>query len=267
MSNFLTRLVNRTHGLSEVVQPVTKPIFASEVVVGGGGDVSSTHPLDKKNPDLNEKIEFTQPPGTEASSAGIEPTSINLVPDKDTIPEKTLASNSPLISDKKVIKESHSQLNKPKGPDRLSSKKNIKDIILKQTETPEGNILSDEPDIGDVRFHKEKTSSIQPTESNTPIKRVHISDKEEHSLVPTYYKGNIRHYGSDYLEKTIGSMIDGYSEKRGAATTTPTVKVTIGRIDVRAVMQQTPSPQRRAEPTKPRLSLDDYLKQRGGGLR
>ncbi len=287
MSNFLTRLVNRTHGLSEVVQPVTKPIFTSEVAVGGG--FSSTPPLDKKNSDLKEKIEFTQPPGTKASSTGAEPTTINPVTDKDTIPEKSLDSNrigdihpnpknktlvpidnqqldanTPPISNKKVIKELHFHLKKTKS---LSSKKTIKDIIPKQTETPEGNILSDEPNIGNVRSHKEKALSIQSPESNTLIKKVHISDKEEHSLVPTYYKGNIRPYGSDYLEKTIGAMVDGYSEKRGAASTPPTIKVTIGRIDVRAVMQQAPSPQRRTAPPKPKLKLDDYLKQRNGGQR
>lgn len=44
----------------------------------------------------------------------------------------------------------------------------------------------------------------------------------------------------------------------------PTIRVTIGRIDVRAVTPPTPSSSRRSPPA-PKLSLADYLKQRPGG--
>ena len=49
---------------------------------------------------------------------------------------------------------------------------------------------------------------------------------------------------------------------------TQTIRVTIGRIDVRAVTAPAPQDQRRA-PVRPapQLSLADYLKQRGGGRR
>lgn len=43
-----------------------------------------------------------------------------------------------------------------------------------------------------------------------------------------------------------------------------TIRVTIGRIDVRAVPPPTP-PQRRVERQAPRLSLDDYLRSQSGG--
>jgi hypothetical protein len=43
-----------------------------------------------------------------------------------------------------------------------------------------------------------------------------------------------------------------------------TIRVTIGRIEVRAVMQQPPIPERAATPI-PGLSLDDYLRSRDGG--
>jgi hypothetical protein len=47
----------------------------------------------------------------------------------------------------------------------------------------------------------------------------------------------------------------------------PSINVTIGRIDVRAVMPQTPAPVRAAARPRPALSLEDYLKQREGGPR
>ena len=49
--------------------------------------------------------------------------------------------------------------------------------------------------------------------------------------------------------------------------TSPTIKVTIGRVEVRAAAPPAPTspPQRSAPPSAQKLSLDDYLKQRNGG--
>ncbi len=44
----------------------------------------------------------------------------------------------------------------------------------------------------------------------------------------------------------------------------PSVQVSIGRVEVRAVFAPPPSPSRRPSPS-PALSLDDYLKQREKG--
>lgn len=44
----------------------------------------------------------------------------------------------------------------------------------------------------------------------------------------------------------------------------PTIQVTIGRIEVRATPPPTPSPAK-ARPPLPAMSLDEYLRQRGGG--
>jgi hypothetical protein len=46
----------------------------------------------------------------------------------------------------------------------------------------------------------------------------------------------------------------------------PVIRVTIGRIDVRAVAPSTPT-QRSSKPPTPRLSLTDYLKAQDGGRR
>jgi hypothetical protein len=51
------------------------------------------------------------------------------------------------------------------------------------------------------------------------------------------------------------------------ASESPSINVTIGRIDVRAVMPQTPAPVRASARPRPALSLEDYLKQREGGPR
>jgi hypothetical protein len=45
----------------------------------------------------------------------------------------------------------------------------------------------------------------------------------------------------------------------------PTIQVTIGRIEVRAVMPSPPPARQRSAPSTPKLSLQDYLKSRSGG--
>jgi hypothetical protein len=52
-----------------------------------------------------------------------------------------------------------------------------------------------------------------------------------------------------------------------AQETAPTIKITIGRVDVRAVMPTPPAPRPASARRGPSLSLEDYLKQRDGGKR
>jgi hypothetical protein len=47
----------------------------------------------------------------------------------------------------------------------------------------------------------------------------------------------------------------------------PTIRVTIGRVDVRAVAPAPPERRRAPESSRPALTLEDYLRRRGGGSR
>jgi hypothetical protein len=50
-----------------------------------------------------------------------------------------------------------------------------------------------------------------------------------------------------------------------SAPSAPTIHVTIGRVEVRAVQSQPVAAARQPRPAGPRLSLDEYLRQRAGG--
>lgn len=53
----------------------------------------------------------------------------------------------------------------------------------------------------------------------------------------------------------------------GRQDAAPTIRVTIGRVDVRAVAAPAREARRAPEPPRPGLTLEDYLRRRGGGSR
>jgi len=69
------------------------------------------------------------------------------------------------------------------------------------------------------------------------------------------------------LQESKTEMDQAFFVKDSNSDTEPTIKVSIGRIEVRAVMEPVPTPPLRKVTVKPKLSLDDYLKQRDGGRR
>jgi hypothetical protein len=52
-----------------------------------------------------------------------------------------------------------------------------------------------------------------------------------------------------------------------SASPSPAIRITIGRVEVRAIMPASPAPASRPPAPPPTLSLADYLKQRNGGSR
>lgn len=65
----------------------------------------------------------------------------------------------------------------------------------------------------------------------------------------------------------IRPMADGPARQRREAQPAPTIRVTIGRIEVRATTPPTPKPPPRPARREPTVSLDQYLEQRNGGHR
>jgi len=72
----------------------------------------------------------------------------------------------------------------------------------------------------------------------------------------------------DYPERSESVELGGsssYSTRENAfSRTEPTIRVTIGRIEVRAVSPPAPPPRQTKQPA-PKMSLDDYLRSRNGG--
>jgi hypothetical protein len=94
----------------------------------------------------------------------------------------------------------------------------------------------------------------QPTES--PVAQPNFLLQNSTALVQP-----VQSAGLKPLQEAVGSQS---SDRRiDAAPSVPTIHISIGRIEVRAVSPPTPTRPRSA-PVAPRLSLEDYLKSRGG---
>ena len=82
----------------------------------------------------------------------------------------------------------------------------------------------------------------------------------------------VRGQGSDDIRNTQYAIHDPSNaelstQQAELASTAPVIRVTIGRIEVRAAAPPAPAPRPAAPPSGPRLSLDAYLERRGGGGR
>jgi hypothetical protein len=91
-------------------------------------------------------------------------------------------------------------------------------------------------------------------------------EKTSYTLLPLNSK-EVIHTEAIYNQTQRKSVrIEGDHTDLKLSSTNPTIKVNIGRIEVKAIMQQTSSPQRTVQ-QKPKLSLEKYLEKRSGGHR
>lgn len=86
-----------------------------------------------------------------------------------------------------------------------------------------------------------------------------VSDHARRSSTPA--KTSVQPHVTVYREPPASMPAEGIARPEPA----PTIKITIGRVDVRAMMPAAPAPRPAPARPSPALSLDDYLKQRGGG--
>ncbi len=80
-------------------------------------------------------------------------------------------------------------------------------------------------------------------------------------------RGTAESRGQDSRHAVVGDFTRAGSLRPDSETAAPIVRVTIGRVEVRAQFPSAPSVPVARRPRPPALSLEDYLKQRSGGKR
>ncbi|MGB9178810.1 MAG: hypothetical protein WCB68_06125 [Pyrinomonadaceae bacterium] len=120
------------------------------------------------------------------------------------------------------------------------------------------------------RLKDSQTVSDEPPSSNISEVPQHDGDMPRRAVAPL--KVSAQSNAGESLERAAPLSLDSHSGD-GAESSSPTIRVTIGRIDVRAVMPDSkPAPRAAASSAPARkthgpLSLEEYLKQRNGGKR
>jgi hypothetical protein len=232
MTHFLARLVDRARGTVSRVKPVITPRFASIRPT----DAESKDELSEAQ-DRETTAKFVLAP---AADVGDE-NELRKTQDGDTLaskeskparrPGKTIESKQPLRSAKpgetrtvEIIRES---LLVPQVHQEMH------DALI--THAP----LELETNAQDVR--------------TTPTDKTREPRQQPRRATP--HPSQVRPSHRLPAERKNGRAPDGVRDQA------PVVRVTIGRIEVRAVHQSAPVP-KPAKPALPKLSLDDYL--RGG---
>jgi hypothetical protein len=132
-----------------------------------------------------------------------------------------------------------------------------------------GSPLESDPD------RSENHESVN-VEKQSPDGALERNRQSRHADVYELQAGKEQHRpGKEAIPASYARIIPSVgapaSEQRTVAGPTapqrPVIKVSIGRIDVRAVMPAPAAPKVRRERTQPSLSLDEYLSRRSGGSR
>ena len=134
------------------------------------------------------------------------------------------------------------------------------------------NVFQIKPEFGETRFNRndngqsklsgfDKTQkSIQPEKQFTPSEKKVASNKNERN-------GTMGLKLPNRFNQWMNEPVKQSQANGNEISTSQTIKVNIGRIEVKAIMEQNGTPVSRKPAFKPKLSLDDYLNQRNGGKR
>lgn len=108
------------------------------------------------------------------------------------------------------------------------------------------------------RPEAEKTTStfsnLHATETVKPALKMYKTEGTERESRNDVFRGAF----NQFKQSSDQSRTTQYETESNQ----PVIKVTIGRIDVRAIVQSTPSQVKQVTTATPKLSLEDYLKQR-----
>jgi len=248
MSDYLGNLIARTVSPAIAVRPQLPSLFepapATRETMSG--------------PEFEQENFVEQPPVTQPSEK-LAPMPLSIPTPRQSVlrqSEQTVPEISPTKKTLRASQESHPAVQPrifPRAAPTLrrdepsNSTRHRLDVI----KSPLRDLLASAPASHEVSA-REETGPSQPGVASKPVV---VREPRDHEL-PTRSEVQA-------IVPTIRPLSPIASLPPAAATAPPTINVTIGRVEIRAVQ---PPAQQRAKP-KPAtvLSLDDYLRQRAKG--
>ncbi len=245
MSDFLTRLAERTLGLVPVAQPIIAPMFAPNTL---NDNIQGLVQSDGSQGALNKN----QASSAQETQLAFSKSDLTV---ETKFPEMMTGHNdnyifkpiSKSVNSKGLPKSKHSKAN---ISDRNEPNESSTDVVVSEqnqrnSQGPKHSFNA-QKDVSEPRIVLDELSTMQWDIPAAPEAR----HSETSTLVPYAHR---RFHSQNVVKLTSSSS-------------TPTIQVTIGRIEVRAIPPPV-APTQRPRTLRPTLSLDDYLKQRNGGQR
>ena len=272
MSHLLTRLADRALGIAPTIEPVRSPMFSRESP--GYGEPAEHQASGFVFGDIVTGAQAAQP-ATGTTPAGPPDTAANHVeqgnpPDSLVQPVASRIVHEPSTTDenKPFARISNGQLQSQDSRNSsvlLGSPPSLTETVVADP-APHATALSPVASQASRTIDNHLAAPEQgPGTANVLSERQSSPD----SPTQTSAASLLRPRDSTVLSFAAQpSAIDKLShESKITQAQQPTIKVTIGRIEVRAVTTPPAQAPRQRQKTQASLSLDDYLKQRSGGQR
>jgi len=271
MSHLLSRLAERAMGMAPTIEPVRSPMFGGEPAVGA--EATGHEPADFFYGDIVSGTQAARPVtsqtvvrSTDTPASSIEnggniesptrpaPNSLLHEPLSTTDQNGSKKNSSARRQDGEFFEsavvtadraESGSSLNVAPG----SAASGLSPVTSQLSQSIDSVLPRDERDTAVTKVVTERSTAPAPPVTETAESNLRPRD----FTLPSF---------------TAQDIVDRLPhESRSTPAPLPTIKVNIGRIDVRAVTTPPAPAPRQRKKTQPSLSLDDYLKQRAGGRR
>lgn len=250
MTNFLNRLASRILGVAQVAQPLVPAIF------NPGFGIETTHAP------AEISVERITSPATTR-------TSVSEVRSETTLPREwessatTLPLSSSVASEPPPFAHEHAAL--PPTAPQIEPPHQTKP----REEKPWPTIRTTLPSISDeIALASNRIASpVQSTEDGPAVKYPMPHGPEG---VPETFRSNRQSLRALQVRPAVPatSLVSARNQAARIAQERPVVRVTIGRIDVRAQFTPAaPTPVASRSQRSATLSLDEYLKQRSEGKR
>lgn len=255
MNDYFDNLVGKTLGVTPVVQPWAASLFEPQ-------NLAQQIPVDSETTGFTKPMIYTESPERQRMTNRINPVSQIQPEPSDEFPATAISVTAipqPIPSAPASVKQDGASAMQQNAINR-------EDRIAQPQSSTENSLLAAPMAVRQTLLVPASTAppvSVEPGSSgvDSPHKGVLVHPTIKPDLTPRTNNGfaDSREPGALFDRITTRSV-----EPIAKPDTAPTIKITIGRVDVRAVMQPQSAP-RSAPERKPSLSLEEYLKQRSEG--
>ncbi|NJP09672.1 MAG: hypothetical protein HC866_09440 [Leptolyngbyaceae cyanobacterium RU_5_1] len=278
MSNFLNRLITKSLAGAEEIQPRPVSVFEPPALDSNPG---LEHPPEEPEPDGdNSLLQFSTsvatpliqtPPVPAASPPPVRPqletiAAVPAPPDSHSVDSAAAIAPTPVQSPQQTEADHRQSSSRqpPASPIPAPTNPKIIRSVQPQFSSPERSQPITAPDSASLQTIAPQHAQDIPSSTAETIQPGREPAFLE-SILPAIQSPPATSVGT--LTQPHVKPLPQPEIQPPQSAQPPTIRVTINRIDVRAVTPPTPPTPSRRSPPAAKLSLADYLKQRPGGQR